>query len=77
MIVVTKPEGSLSVQFFAPPSTPFLWLSLVFGLLALLSHGGWTTEFRAHRATFTAHAPARRRGASFAPCSASRASSAG
>ena len=48
------------MQFFAPPSTPFLWLSLGFGLLALLTHGGWTTEFRAHRATFTAHAPARR-----------------
>ena len=48
------------MQFFAPPSTPCLWLSLGFGLLALLTHGGWTTEFRAHRATFTAHAPARR-----------------
>ena len=44
------------MQVFAPPSTPFLWLSLVFGLLALLTLAGWTAEFRAHRATFTVHA---------------------
>ena len=54
-----KPWRSLCVQFFAPPSTPCLWLALGFGLPALRTHGGWTTEFRAHRATFTAHAPAR------------------
>jgi hypothetical protein len=35
-------------------------LALGFGLLALRTHGGWTTEFRAHRATFTVLAPARR-----------------
>jgi len=55
-----KPWRSLCVQFFAPPSTPFFWLALGFGLLALRTHGGWTTEFRAHRATFTVLAPARR-----------------
>ena len=38
-----------------------------FSTLATLAD--WTTEFRAHRATFTVHAPARR-GASVAPCSA-------
>ena len=54
-----KPWRSLCVQFFAPPSTPFFWLALGFGLLALLTLAGWTTEFGAHRAAFTVHAPAR------------------
>ena len=65
----SKPWWSLCVQFFAPPSTPCLWLCLGFGLLALLTHGGWTTEFGAHRAAFTVHAPARH-GSSCTFCSA-------
>ena len=32
---------------------------LHFSGFPLATHGGWTTEFRAHRATFTVHAPAR------------------
>ena len=64
-----KPWRSLCVQFFAPPSTPLVWLALGFGLLALRTHGGWTTEFGAHRAAFTVHAPARH-GSSCAFCSA-------
>jgi hypothetical protein len=64
-----KPWRSLCVQFFAPPSTPCLWLYLGFGLLALLTLAGWTTEFGAHRAAFTVHAPARH-GSSCTFCSA-------
>ena len=49
-----------------PTTTLF---ELHFSGFPLATHGGWTTEFRAHRAAFTVHAPARRR-SSCASCSA-------
>ena len=48
------------VEFFPTHHYPvFLCLELHFSGFPLATHGGWTTEFRAHRATFTVHAPAR------------------
>jgi hypothetical protein len=57
---------SRASSFFPPTTTLF---ELHFSGFPLATHGGWTTEFRAHRATFTAHAPARH-GSSCAFCSA-------
>ena len=55
---------------FAHPPLPFFGQDRhIRRISTLATHGGWTTEFRTHRATFTVHAPARH-GSSCAPCSA-------
>ena len=46
---------------FAHPPHPFLRQDRhIRRISTLATHGGWTTEFCAQRATFTVHAPARR-----------------
>ena len=57
---------SRASSFFPPTTTLF---ELHFSGFPLATHGGWTTEFRAHRAAFIVHAPARH-GSSCALCSA-------